>query len=635
MEEYYREVNEFRHPTNLSRADLAADQRAAEEAYRQQHDVLTSITSACPRSGDYSSSFYVWSPAVDAAQLLNGETNYAKLQGMSCLANAVLMTYNEEDKNVVEAESIRRQLTGITRIGDPSAFGYAMSAGIDGVERAFVLKVANRESLEMYHEAYIGLVAANKFRREGRPNWSAVYGYFMCSAPIIGDDGKVIEYCAPGSTHQVPYCVYEYVPGIPLNKYVLTASAAELTAVYLQLILALRDSNFTHWDLHSGNVICRNTGATQIKYSHSDADYYVRSNTVATMIDYGQSVYQPKNGIDGGTYERHAWSATRLRDGIFPAYDAYKLLMFMAVAYRGKEAENINRIMRLNQIFQFFFPGVAIMDAVHLDYDDKNYRYRTGYALPPTNKYLNLTLRDLTAHILEFCSGGEVCQLDVNFDNIPMLSQNGTLTLARVAQQAGVHRTQLRVPKTIFEFFDLYGYVSTRRKEILPDLLRAFDYDTAKQIYNTELSVLKDRLETYVHAEFDLKNLASTKTTYDNLFHYANLLETVVMYLKVGQKVDMLLNRASFNTTQYEQLVAKYRTELCGDVWHAIRTFHQAVRAGLDDWYVSALQNLRYLRTDGCNNDRLFNYQNNYRVEGNFKPRHEERMAHYRNYYLQ
>ena len=59
----------------------------------------------------------------------------------------------------------------------------------------------------LIHEMFIGLNYLNYLRFE-IPNFIYVYGGFMCSAPVIDQDNKVVSWCTNnGNEELIPYFI--------------------------------------------------------------------------------------------------------------------------------------------------------------------------------------------------------------------------------------------------------------------------------------------------------------------------------------------------------------------------------------------------------------------------------------------
>jgi len=126
--------------------------------------------------------------------------------------------------------------------------------------------------------------------------------------------------------------IFESVPGTTLeyalknNKITFIQFIRIYTQILLSLEIAQRDCNFTHFDLHTGNVILRPVQTPFASYVLFDEQKYeiYTEDFVPTIIDFGMST------IDDGT--RTVGSYTFSMFGMYnfpiPGVDMYKLLFY-------------------------------------------------------------------------------------------------------------------------------------------------------------------------------------------------------------------------------------------------------------------------------------------------------------------
>jgi len=121
----------------------------------------------------------------------------------------------------------------------------------------------DREFNEVIHEATIGSVIG----KMDIHHFAKVVAHNFYYIPSVNN-----WYAKEGQIYT--YVVYEYIPGVTLEDYILTCSTEQLRVVLWKLINALHKAHnccgFTHYDLHLGNVIV----------SEDDEPY---------IIDYGSS----------------------------------------------------------------------------------------------------------------------------------------------------------------------------------------------------------------------------------------------------------------------------------------------------------------------------------------------------------
>jgi len=277
-------------------------------------------------------------------------------------------------------EKINYFFRHILPIGKESVNGVAMSVSLKDEMDVFVLKIPkNSDDNEVNrHELAVGIYGTNSLR-EFVPNFSYLYGGFVNSAPSI-DIRNHFSWNNSNDKQdkQFQYIVYENInESITFYEYIETCSLDQFFNNYLQIILALNIANkkidFTHYDLHGNNVLIRNLNSTKnIQYSVFDEKFYLKVDTVATIIDYGSSFFRYK-GIGYGS----PVSVLMNKYFIFdyrsnPYHDVYNLLRSCAIyAIRIErfdilelckkmflffhKKENIDNILRVND-YVFLYP---------------------------------------------------------------------------------------------------------------------------------------------------------------------------------------------------------------------------------------------------------------------------------------
>lgn len=188
-----------------------------------------------------------------------------------------------------------------TFIGEPSVEGY-----VSRIEYLFLMKTA-RDATQDYiaHEFYVGSVL-NQLRNT-IPTFMYVYSLFQCSPPYTSARGdKMITWCPMSSGHpydnreQVSYMLIENVT--PSDSFASVVSRPGMTTVQLfsylfqvfqALLLSRRQFDFSHNDLHSGNILLRKIP----KYNKIAVPYgssFLLTDRISTIIDYGRA--RVKNG---------------------------------------------------------------------------------------------------------------------------------------------------------------------------------------------------------------------------------------------------------------------------------------------------------------------------------------------------
>lgn len=286
-----------------------------------------------------------------------------------CFVNSLFYISKVDSGSTELNDRIRRYITNMQKIENPSAEAEVFVADFGEAEGFFVIKTAKNSSNDfLIHELLVGLYGTNKLRNFV-PNFAYVYGGFKCSPPIIDEaTDQVLSFC-DDNTNKINYVIYENIfPSVTLDEYIKTCSGEDFLKVYLQIFYALKKAleliDFTHYDLHTNNVLIRQFSEDfQIPYetvSGSQKINYIKTNVIATIIDYGFShILTMKeisksgknvNPLHFGRFGREDFNVNPDKSWI--KNDLYKLLMTsMRKAYSVK---NIEVIQIGEKIYEFF-----------------------------------------------------------------------------------------------------------------------------------------------------------------------------------------------------------------------------------------------------------------------------------------
>ena len=266
-------------------------------------------------------------------QLLTGDFfDDATMNAMICISNAA---YFANTSSLAANDRIRSWIHNLKIVGDTNSLsGFAMlgNAGDATTSKstakgAFIIKAVknNERGDELIHEAFCAMFALNKIRHDV-PNFAFVYGYLTCSPPVQGvatpadPKGKEINtFCnTMGLGNDVVQAIYENVSPAKDFADVCKVCDGEMFMQYYMatmfaLLKAEKEYDFTHYDLHSGNVLIRE--CTDQRYVENGKGifyvpytvkidtkvytfYVVSQGGIPTIIDYGRSHVN----VDGRNY---------------------------------------------------------------------------------------------------------------------------------------------------------------------------------------------------------------------------------------------------------------------------------------------------------------------------------------------
>ena len=266
---------------------------------------------------------------------------------LKCFVNSIIF----ESDNVKNNSIIKKYFTNLNQIGDESANGIALSSGFNNISDFFVIKAPQNpnNSYELIHECFVAFHGTNKLRAL-IPNFSYIYGLKNCSLPFL-DNKEVISWCE-NKKIAVNYIIYEKINNsISLSKYIETCTSDQFIEIFLQILFSLkiaaREIGFTHYDLHTENILLRKIDTPSfIKY---DDIFLKTENYVATIIDYGMSNIMV-DSINYGSYDT-SLENIGVTNICKIGYDCYKLICFSIGLFYNKNKSFYNNLIPLFKYF--------------------------------------------------------------------------------------------------------------------------------------------------------------------------------------------------------------------------------------------------------------------------------------------
>jgi|688.fasta_scaffold166038_2 hypothetical protein len=356
-------------------------------------------------------------PNIDAQLLqqysINELYNDNVLNATKCVVNSIFYTNNDKD-DLTYNFLIKKYIHDLTKIGGKSNTGFAFNADFKDVSHMFIIKTIQDVNFDddLLHELMVGLYGTNRLR-QAIPNFAYIYGGFKCSPPILGENNQVTDWCKQpkgvlgmNNENMVNYILYENVnPSISIKDFTQTCSVNEFLNIFLQILYALdyahKTIDFTHYDLHSGNILLRIPNPNepdklyQILYKTENGWEYITTKYIPTFIDYGmshcknESLKKYENIDNLGVFNFLDLSINPDRSWIM--YDVYKFLVALYIdAFNNNNKPVIDTI---KYIYKFF------------NYEDDFYkliREQLGlyHSIPCTEETYNLfTIDKLIKHI--------------------------------------------------------------------------------------------------------------------------------------------------------------------------------------------------------------------------------------------
>lgn len=157
------------------------------------------------------------------------------------------------------------------------------------VARGFIVKVPQNDSHEMLNEFIVGTYALNHLRTK-IPNFMYIYAGLFASKSV--KKMKKINIPTEETGNKMLYTAVEEIHGIQLADFsgTIEQNDAIMAQIYLTLAFGQEFYDFSHNDLHAGNILVEDLKKEfTILYPFSNGTYFVRSRYLARIIDYGKA----------------------------------------------------------------------------------------------------------------------------------------------------------------------------------------------------------------------------------------------------------------------------------------------------------------------------------------------------------
>lgn len=486
---------------------------------------------------------------------------------MACVSDVIFYGVNLPPGNSVLHAKIRQYFRKIRQFGGESVEGYALK-GVFGQQEfkrsssrrdllsddsgLFVLKVPrDPANNNLVHEMIVATYGTNKLRNR-IPNFAYIYSGMKCSPPWIKIDKDVATFCTPNfnsgsasiggtpnfnsstggvnsqvsatgtqsaKSNNVSYLLYENInPSKPFSDLLKTISIQTFLNYYIQLLLSLRmaylECNFTHYDLHTDNVLVRDLVVDGTKrkviltYQTPRGEEYMESDAIATIIDFGLG-YIKYQDRDYGTYNRIPFSI--MPDRPAPLFDAYKFLCFSI--FEANSLGNSTLVGQLEKLFRFFNKDEPVLRALEL-------QFHSRFSLPYSSA------SDKIDQFIEYvrtnydCSFLSTKKPIVTIDKVDISPLRGAMGFVSLSRYVGLDAPEI---KTIYDLNDYLPYLTNQAEfkrltaTTMPDIIKGAQSESEK--------LFKEYKESLDHIyAIDLSNPLVT-LRYDTMIKYRKQLD--------------------------------------------------------------------------------------------------------------
>lgn len=481
------------------------------------------------------------------------QENYYNAEFMKtilCATSSIFYSSPSDSGSVGPNQRIRRWIQTLSKIGVPSVEGITFRGSFDTTSDVFVIKTPRNPTIDLRHEMIIGLTL-NKLR--GRvPNFAYVFGGFMCTQPILStnpDETSPVGWCNSDDP-AVQYIVYESIyPSVSMGSYCKTCTFSQFLSKYLQVLLGLNEAyktfDYTHNDLHHDNVLIRESSDVYIPYDLDGETIYIKSEGVATIIDYGYSHMRLPEGDIGVTAPKLVAYAIYPNKS-FPIYDAFKLLMFCGLD--TLQANNMTCFEGISRIIRFFNSSEDIPTFI-------NNMYSNLFSLPYTSKTANVTLIDLIAYIRDVIPEyQEVVTTRVLRNSFILGCMGKTVCISSEDTIKDLGLSSDTRISTVFDFYDIVSKLENLGdNEGISHSLGNFDVSPAYESAINHMNDLINRLN-FLQRSLRIMTISDTVTLSDETFVklYKSYLAKVFEIYDIHQQLGIVTDSLVFLSKYYD-----------------------------------------------------------------------------------
>lgn len=525
--------------------------------------------------------------------------------GASCATDAMFYSIPNKQGSSSVCEVVREEVDKL-KVVAAGVQGQGGPGDVSGTKGLFWYKLPRHGfEADLTHELFVGLMGTNLLRDECY-NFAFVYGGFRMRRPSIGPGGDIVTLCpAPGeqkdSATSVPFLMMENLAGsVSLANYFPQMDVLKMLSFYFQILFALNLANrrigFTHYDLHTENVMLRDISDSGfgkeflIPYTFEGRRLYVRTTKVATIIDYGMAGIKYQDTYYGtpSVYEHRG---AMFNDKPWPLHDAYKLLMFMLQASIIQNKPDVEAA--LTKIFRFFNktedPRLVTTNAKRdingrISYDVYGSQFDPArFALPYNDSTSKYTMKDLIYFVLEeFPRVGIVLTQPPKGYNV--LECTSCMSFGQVARIIGAAEP-IPKPQTFFHLYDAAMLESRLGKDTFKQMVASFNYTPARAEFVKKINSLvteareitssASHVDLQINNVFDPVSLLNIRRNNEQIYRLTDVLERLNSNIGIGRWVGSLFNDMELISMLDKTLVesTRYQPILCELVTRASNNY--------------------------------------------------------------
>lgn len=307
--------------------------------------------------------------------LTNNFKNGADMNAVVCMFdNLFLSTAKSKQHGLFHLSvHVTKWVKKLEKIDIDSSAGFIYFSDILSDIKVIIKLPQDSESdyYDMIREYFIGVTEINKLRYT-LPNFVYTFGAFIC--PL--DKGVLCK--GEDDSKTIPFVVFENIPGENMQKMLEDEKLDfhQYLGMFIQVLLALevaqRTVGFCHFDLHTGNLMCR-TIRDECKYSVplDNMVYEVTAKEyLPVIVDFGLSTVKHNGNVVGSyTFPEHG-----MMHYMLPGVDMFKFLYYSCIFAQGNVQRQILNLMSFygkDDPYKFLIGGDKSLDNANKEYAKK------------------------------------------------------------------------------------------------------------------------------------------------------------------------------------------------------------------------------------------------------------------------
>jgi hypothetical protein len=306
--------------------------------------------SVCPIQDKYTKTIKKVSTTAVRSILNHKFIHGADMKAVLCLIDTLLLSTTDIREYGLPclSENVRKWIINMEKMDVKSVQGFVYLSDILTSDIQVVIKVPKEiDGIDgLVKEYFLGINTINNLRYY-IPTFMYTLGAFLCPVP---KEVSMKKLCSSGI--KTAFVMYEKIPGQSMQEMLMSnkINFNQFIEIFIQILVSLEiaqlESQFTHFDLHTGNVMIRPVDNYSYSVCIENSTYNIITDKfIPVIIDYG-FVTSKVEGVTVGEfgYEQHG-----MMPFMVPGYDMYKFLIHCA--------KNANNSLKTKIIKLFNFYG--------------------------------------------------------------------------------------------------------------------------------------------------------------------------------------------------------------------------------------------------------------------------------------